>query len=100
MTTDNHVVNTRGNNLLGARIDNGSLLKVIMELVEAAQKDLEPVSVGMNTKYAKGVSVFGSHKTAQLAGTVNAIMAMGGALTTSVLIAAVTISLLLFVINS
>ena len=100
MTTDNHVVNTRGNNLLGARIDNGSLLKVIMELVEAAQKDLEPVSVGMNTKYAKGVSVFGSHKTAQLAGTVNAIMAMGGALTTSVLIAAVTISLLLFIINS
>ena len=99
MTTDNHVVNTRGSNLLGTRIDSGSLLKVIMELVEAAQGDLEPVSVGMNTKYAKGVSVFGSHKTAELAGTVNAIMAMGGALAISVIIAAITISLLLFIVN-
>ncbi len=100
MTTDNHVVNTRGSNLLGARIDSGRLLKVIMELVEIAQNDLEPVSVGMNTKYAKGVSVFGSHKTAQLASTVNAIMAMGGALGISVIIATVTISLLLVIINS
>jgi putative membrane protein len=100
MTTDNHVVNTRGTNLLGARIDSGRLLKVIMELVETAKEDLEQVSVGMNTKYAKGVSVFGSHKTAELASTVNAIMAMGGALGISVIIAAVTISLLLVIINS
>ncbi len=53
----------------------------------------------MNTQQANGVSVFGSQKTAQLASTVNAIMAMGGALGISVIIAAFAISLLLVIFN-
>jgi putative membrane protein len=100
MTTDNHVVNSySGVNLLGFKADNGVLLKAIIELVDEAQANLEPVRAGMNTQQANGVSVFGSQKTAQLASTVNAIMAMGGALGISVIIAAFAISLLLVIFN-
>ena len=100
MTTDNHVVNSySGINLLGFKADNGILLKAIIELVDEAQANLEPVRVGMNTQQASGVSVFGSQKTAQLASTVNAIMAMGGALGISVIIASFAISLLLVIFN-
>ncbi|HYC20756.1 MAG TPA: DUF2070 family protein [Candidatus Bathyarchaeia archaeon] len=100
MTTDNHVVNSySGINLLGFKADNGILLKAIIELVDEAQANLEPVLVGMNTQQASGVSVFGSQKTAQLASTVNAMMAMGGALGISVIIASVAISLLLVIFN-
>lgn len=100
MTTDNHVVNSySGINLLGFKADNGILLKAIIELVDEAQANLEPVRAGMNTQQASGVSVFGSQKTAQLASTVNAIMAMGGALGISVIIAAFAISLLLVIFN-
>ncbi|MEI7826197.1 MAG: DUF2070 family protein [Euryarchaeota archaeon] len=101
MTTDNHVVNSySGANWLGFKSDNGVLLKTIIELVDESEEDLEPVSFGMNTQQARGVSVFGSQKTAQLASTVNAIMAMGGALGISVIIASVAISLLLVLFNS
>ena len=100
MTTDNHVVNSYGGiNLLGFKADNGILMKAIIELVDEAQANLEPVRAGMNTQQASGVSVFGSQKTAQLASTVNAIMAMGGALGISVIIAAFAISLLLVIFN-
>jgi len=100
MTTDNHVVNSySGINLLGFKADNGILLKAIIELVDEAQANLESVRVGMNTQQASGVSVFGSQKTAQLASTVNAMMAMGGALGISVIIASVAISLLLVIFN-
>ncbi|MGZ4891884.1 MAG: DUF2070 family protein [Halobacteriota archaeon] len=100
MTTDNHVVNSySGINLLGFKADNGILLKAIIELVDEAQANLKSVRVGMNTQQASGVSVFGSQKTAQLASTVNAIMAMGGALGISVIIASVAISLLLVIFN-
>ncbi|MGD0171503.1 MAG: DUF2070 family protein [Halobacteriota archaeon] len=100
MTTDNHVVNSySGINLLGFKADNGILLKAIIELVDEAQANLEPVRAGMNTQQASGVSVFGSQKTAQLASTVNAIMAMGGALGISVIIASFAISLLLVIFN-
>ena len=100
MTTDNHVVNSYGGiNLLGFKADNGILLKAIIELVDEAQANLEPVRAGMNTQQASGVSVFGSQKTAQLASTVNAIMAMGGALGISVIITAFAISFLLVIFN-
>jgi putative membrane protein len=101
MTTDNHVVNFSSSmNSLGIKTDIGVLLKMILELADEAEANLEPVSFGMNTQQASGVSVFGSKKTAQLASTVNAMMAMGGALAISLLIAAVAISLLLVLFNS
>jgi putative membrane protein len=100
MTTDNHVVNFSSSmNSLGIKTDVGVLLKMILELADEAEANLEPVSFGMNTQQASGVSVFGSKKTAQLASTVNAMMAMGGALAISLLIAAVAISLLLVLFN-
>ncbi len=101
MTTDNHVVNAyAGTNLLGAKADYGLILNSVMQLVEEAQEDLVPVSAGMDTQLATDVSVFGSQKTAQLASTVNAMMAMGGALGISVIAASVAISLLLVLLNS
>jgi putative membrane protein len=101
MTTDNHVVNFNSSmNSLGVKTDIGVLLKMILELADEAEANLEPVSFGMNTQQASGVSVFGSRKTAQLASTVNAMMAMGGALAISLLIAAVAISLLLVLFNA
>jgi putative membrane protein len=100
MTTDNHVVNFSSSmNSLGIKTDSGVLLKMILELADEAEANLEPVSFGMNTQQASGVSVFGSKKTAQLASTVNAMMAMGGALAISLLIATVAISLLLVLFN-
>ncbi len=101
MTTDNHVVNAyTGINLLGFKADYGLILSTIMRLVQEAQEDLAPVSAGMDTQLASEVSVFGSQKTAQLASTVNAMMAMGGALGISVIAASVAISLLLILLNS
>ncbi len=100
MTTDNHVVNAyTGSNILGVEADYGLILKSTMQLVEEAQENLEPVSAGMDTQLATGVSVFGSQKTAQLASTVNAMMAMGGALAISVIAASVAISLLLILLS-
>jgi putative membrane protein len=100
MTTDNHVVNFNSSmNSLGGKADISALLRMILELADEAEANLEPVSFGMNTQQASEVSVFGSRKTAQLASTVNAIMAMGGALAISLLIAAVAISLLLILFN-
>jgi putative membrane protein len=101
MTTDNHVVNFSSSmNSLGVKTDIGVLLRTILELAAEAEANLEPVSFGMNTQQASGVSVFGSRKTAQLASTVNAMMAMGGALAISLLIAAIAISLLLVLFNA
>ncbi|MGZ7168470.1 MAG: DUF2070 family protein [Halobacteriota archaeon] len=100
MTTDNHVVNAyTGSNILGYKADHGLILRSVMQLVEEAQENFEPVSAGMDTQLATGVSVFGSQKTAQLASTVNAMMAMGGALGISVIAASVAISLLLILLH-
>ncbi len=100
MTTDNHVVNAyAGANLFGVKADYGIILRSIMQLVEEAQENLMAVSAGMDTQLATDVSVFGSQKTAQLASTVNAMMAMGGALAISTIAASVAISLLLVILN-
>lgn len=99
MTTDTHVVNFIGDNFIGARIDHAELINTIREMTEEAIEDLEPVRVGMNTEFAEDVLVFGSHRTAQLASTVNAIIAMGGALAISIMIAALALAIFVFAMN-
>jgi len=101
MTTDTHVVNMRsGKNFVGMKIDHDELINTIKEMTEEAIADLEPVQVGMNTEFAEDVIIFGSHRTAQLASTVNAIMAMGGALAISIVTIALVLAMLAFAMTS
>lgn len=99
MTTDTHVANFIGNNFIGARIDHAELINTIREMTEEAIEDLEPVQAGMATEFAEDVIVFGSHRTAQLASTVNAIISMGGALAISIIIAALALAIFVFARN-
>jgi len=101
MTTDTHVVNTAsGKNYVGLKIDHDELINTIKEMTEEAIKDLELVQVGMNSEFAEDVVIFGSHRTAQLASTVNAIMAMGGALAISIVTIALALAILAFAMTS
>ncbi|MDI6888803.1 MAG: DUF2070 family protein [Methanocellales archaeon] len=101
MTTDTHVVNmASGNNFVGMKMDRDELIKTIKEMTDEAIADLGPVQVGMNTEFAEDVIIFGSHRTAQLASTVNAIMAMGGALAISIVIVALVLAMLAFAMTS
>jgi len=101
MTTDTHVVNTAsGKNYVGLKIDHDELINTIKEMTEEAIKDLEPVQVGMNSEFAEDVVIFGSHRTAQLASTVNAIMAMSGALAISIVTIALVLAILAFAMTS
>jgi len=101
MTTDTHVVNVASRkNYIGMKMDHDELIKMIKEMTEEAIADLEPGQVGMNTEFAEDVIVFGSHRTAQIASTVNAIRAMGGALAISIVIVALVLAMLAFAMTS
>jgi len=101
MTTDTHVVNMKsGKNFVGMKIDHDELINTIKEMTEEAIADLEPVQTEMNTEFAEDVIIFGSHRTAQLASTVNAIMAMGGALAISIVTIALVLAILAFAMTS
>ncbi|MCD1295790.1 DUF2070 domain-containing protein [Methanocella sp. CWC-04] len=99
MTTDTHVVNTlSGANYVGQKLDCDHLISTIENLVDKAINDLEPVSVGMDIEIAEDVRVFGSHKIAKLASTANAMVAMSGAFAAAVIIAALSLTLLVFIL--
>lgn len=97
MTTDTHVVNTlSGANYVGQKLDCEILIDTVHRLVDKAIADLEPVEVGMEIEIAEDVRVFGSHKIAKLASTANAMVAMAGAFALAVIIAAMSLTLLIF----
>jgi putative membrane protein len=99
MTTDTHVVNTlSGANYVGQKLDCDLLINTIAKLVDKAIADLEPVEAGMEIEIAEDVRVFGSHKIAKLASTANAMVAMSGAFAAAVIIAALSLTILIFVI--
>jgi len=96
MTTDTHVVNTVDSvNQVGDAIDNDDLLEAIQSLLDRALADLEPVEAGMASRHVE-VTVFGNDRTESLASHANTMMAMGGALAASVVLAVLTLSVLLF----
>jgi putative membrane protein len=78
MTTDNHAVNATigGFNPVGLRMDKESLVKDAKALVVAAIKDLENVTVGMQTGLVKKVRVFGHENVARLSSVVNSTMSI------------------------
>ncbi|MFB6120394.1 MAG: DUF2070 family protein [Halobacteriaceae archaeon] len=99
MTTDTHVVNTLESvNQVGGDIDVDRLGSLVSGLVSDARADCEPVAAGMATERAT-VTVFGNDRTETLASHANTVVAMGGALVGSVVVAAMALSLLLFLLT-
>ncbi|MEM2990543.1 MAG: DUF2070 family protein, partial [Halobacteria archaeon] len=95
MTTDTHVVNVNSAAIfIGAYMDHAKLINAVKQLARAALQDLEEVEVCLRSEIAEDIYVFGAHKTAQLATAANTIIAIGGAFAASVVIAAISLSLL------
>ncbi len=100
MTTDTHVVNINsGAIFIGSYMDHAKLINAVKELAKTALQDLEEVEAGLRSEIAEDIYVFGAHKTAQLATAANTIIAMGGAFAVSVIIAAVSLSLLALILT-
>jgi putative membrane protein len=96
MTTDTHIVNTvRADNQVGAAIDHEELEAVVVDLVDRAVGDLEPVVAGMASEQAR-VTVFGNDRTETLASHANAMISMGGALAAAFVIGVTAVSVLVF----
>jgi putative membrane protein len=96
MTTDTHVVNTvAATNQVGSAIETERFVELVTELVGKAERDLEPVEAGLATERAE-VAVFGTDRTEALAATANTMIQIGGALLLIVVVAAVAVSLLIF----
>ncbi|MFB6091025.1 MAG: DUF2070 family protein [Halobellus sp.] len=96
MTTDTHIVNTvEADNQVGAAIDWDELRDLVCGLVDEARADVEPVEAGIGVERAE-VTVFGNDRTETLASHANAVVAMGGAFALSVILAAVAVSVLIF----
>ena len=96
MTTDTHIVNTvEADNQVGAAIDWDELRTLVCELLVEARADLEPVEAGVAVERAE-VTVFGNDRTETLASHANAVVAMGGAFAVSIILAAVAVSVLIF----
>jgi len=96
LTTDTHVVNTvEADNQVGAAIPWDQLEELVCDLVDEARDDREPVEAGAATERAT-VTVFGNDRTEALASHANAVVAMGGAFAVSVILAAVAVSVLIF----
>jgi putative membrane protein len=101
MTTDTHIVNINsGAIFIGTYLDHAKLINAIKQLVSAALQDLEEVEAGLNSEIAEDIYIFGAHKTAQLATAASTIIAMGGAFAASVIIAAISLSLIAFLLAS
>ncbi|WP_049986780.1 DUF2070 family protein [Halobellus rufus] len=96
MTTDTHIVNTvDADNQVGAAIDWGELREIVRDLTDEAREDLEPVEAGVAVERAE-VTVFGNDRTETLASHANAVVAMGGVFAVSIILAAVAVSVLIF----
>jgi len=98
MTTDNHLVNAvDSENQVGDRVDVDRLAAVVESVARDALADREPVEVGMATEHAE-VTVFGNDRTETLASTANAMVSMGFALAGVVALAAVSLSIIVFLL--
>ena len=96
LTTDTHVVNTvEADNQVGTAVPWDRLEALVCDLTDAARADREPVEAGAATERAT-VTVFGNDRTEALASHANAVVAMGGAFAVSVVLAAVAVSILIF----
>ena len=75
MTTDTHVVNTiTGNNPVGLEVPPTKIVPYIRKAVEDARADLAPGEAGGATACCRGITVFGSHRIAQIAAAITSIL--------------------------
>jgi putative membrane protein len=75
MTTDTHVVNTiTGNNPVGLEVPPPEIVPYIRKAVEDARADLAPAEAGGATACCRGITVFGSHRIAQIAAAITSIL--------------------------
>lgn len=99
MTTDSHVVNTiSGKNPVGMRIPPTDLLDFIDTAILQAVSDLSPAEVAASTVTCERVVVFGSQRIAQLASTVNTMLAFIGPLSIAILLVAFLLSIIAYIV--
>ncbi|WP_439025797.1 DUF2070 family protein [Haloarchaeobius sp. DT45] len=99
MTTDTHIVNkVESSNQVGEALDQDELVSVVTGLVSDALADRELVSVGMSSERAR-VTVFGNDRTETLASHANAMVSMGGALAVLMAMAAMGLSIVVFLLS-
>ena len=97
MTTDTHVVNTvSGKNPIGHIIPVSSIIPHVRSAVLEALDDLKPAKSASATTWCEGLIIFGSHRIAQFAGTVNAMLIFIPPLSLGILILAFILSILMF----
>jgi putative membrane protein len=100
MTTDTHVVNTvEADNQVGGAVPAEELIALIDDLVVEAIADLEPVEAGVESETAQ-VTVFGNDRTEMLASTANAAISLGGPLAAAIILAALSVSAVIFLLAS
>ena len=96
MTTDTHLVNTvESTNQVGESVAAEDIRQVVSDLIDEALSDREPVSSGLASATAE-VTVFGNDRTETLASHANAVIAMGGALAATVILASMAVSVIIF----
>lgn len=99
MTTDSHVVNTvRGRNPIGLHVPVEEILPWVDRALSDALQDLSPAEAAGSTAWCEGVRVFGSHKIAQLASTVNTMLVFIPFLSAGMLLLVVLLSLIAYLV--
>ncbi|MFA5397116.1 MAG: DUF2070 family protein [Methanomicrobiales archaeon] len=99
MTTDSHVVNTlSGRNPVGYRISADQIIPFAEDAVRRAIADLAPAEAAGGTGWVEGVTVFGSNRISQLAGTVNGILTFIAPLGVAILLFAFLLSIVAYLV--
>jgi len=97
MTTDTHVVNTiTSMNPVGAAVPPEDIAPYAVQAVKEALADLGPARAAGATACCEGVVVFGSQRVAQLASSVNAMLAYIAPMSLAILLFAFILSLLAY----
>ncbi|HZD44311.1 MAG TPA: DUF2070 family protein, partial [Methanomicrobiales archaeon] len=98
MTTDSHVVNTiTGKNPIGYTVPAEEILPLVEQAVREAIADLSGAEAAASTACCEKVVVFGSHRVAQLASTVNTMLIFVAPMSFAILILAFLLSLLVYI---
>ncbi|MCW7075480.1 MAG: DUF2070 family protein [Candidatus Methanospirare jalkutatii] len=95
LTTDSHALNTATAFKFVGACDASAVESAVLDAVASAISDIEPVEVGVATKFAN-VVVFGEHFTAKLLSVVNTIVEMSRLSAIFAFISALLLSLIAF----
>jgi len=95
LTTDSHALNTATAFKFVGACDASVVESAVLDAVASAISDIEPVEVGVATKFAN-VVVFGEHFTAKLLSVVNTTVEMSRLSTIFAFISALLLSLIAF----